>query len=400
MFYGHAGNQRFFCEKNAKSIKLKKTGEIFFWKSNLMKKKAGNLNNLYLLNRGLKEKNISFLLNDLKKIREKEKPIFFDLPLARYVLRTKNGSTLLPTGRRKRTSNFFTNQSGRYLVFSIQNSYRRVDGLFFDPHKANAGYAYSKSLIRGDLILKEVQERYSNLSNYFSDLAKGSIPSVSLTRAWNVSIIGAVIFGMVTMTFIYRYLGESVSAKISEGKEKTTFQAETRRGEVLGAEDYTGDEADMEFITKLIEVYDKNDKKGALEEEILAMVKGYPIEMMVSEIAKQDKIVAAFMVAIAKKESSWGERVPVYKGQDCYNYWGWRGKNPIGSGGHTCFDSPKDAVNTVAKRIAILIDEYGRNTPAKMVVWKCGSDCNVTGGQAAANKWIADVNLYFKKLNK
>ena len=140
--------------------------------------------------------------------------------------------------------------------------------------------------------------------------------------------------------------------------------------------------------------------KDALEKEILAMVKGYPIETMVPEIVKQDKIVAAFMIAIAKKESSWGVHVPVYQGQDCFNYWGWRGKNPVGTGGHTCFDSPKDAVDTVAARIAILIDEYGRNTPAKMVVWKCGRDCEATGGQAAANKWIADVNLYFKKLNK
>jgi len=365
-----------------------------------MKKKEGNLNNLYLLNKGSRGKNIPFLLNDLKKIREKKKPIFFDLPLARYVLRAKNNSTLLPTGKRKRTKTFFTNQSGRYLVFPTQTSHRRVDGLFFDPHKSKAEYVCSNSLVRGDLVLKEIKERYSNLSNYFSDLAEGSVPSVSLTRAWNVSIIGAVIFGMVTMTFIYRYLGESVSAKISEGKEKAVVQVENKKGEVLGAEDYVGDEADVEFITKLIEVYDKNDKKDALEEEILAMVKGYPIEMMVPEIAKQDKIVAAFMIAIAKKESSWGVHVPVYQGQDCYNYWGWRGKNPVGTGGHTCFDSPKDAVSTVAKRIAILIDEYGRNTPEKMVVWKCGSDCNATGGQAAANKWISDVNLYFKKLNK
>jgi hypothetical protein len=177
-------------------------------------------------------------------------------------------------------------------------------------------------------------------------------------------------------------------------------QIENKRGEVLGAEDYATDEADIEFITKLIEVYDKNDEKSALEKEILDMVKGYPIESMVPEIAKQDRIVAAFVIAIAKKESSWGVHVPVYQGQDCYNYWGWRGKNPVGTGGHTCFESPKDAVETVATRIAILIDEYGRNTPAKMVVWKCGSDCEATGGQAAANKWISDVNLYFKQLNK
>jgi hypothetical protein len=365
-----------------------------------MKKKERNLNDLYLLNKGSKGKKIPWLLNDLKRATEKAQPVFFDLPLARYVLRTKKDSTLLPTGKRERTKNFFTEQSGRYLMFSAPISYRRVDSLFFDPHQPKMEYVHTTSLVRGDLLLEELKERYSSLSNYFSDLAKGSIPGISLARVWNVSIIGAVIFGMVTMTFIYRYLGESVSAKINEEKAKNEVQAESKGGQVLGAESYTTDEADVEFITKLIEVYDKNDKEDTLEKEIQAMVKGYPIETMVPQIAKQDKIVAAFLVAIARKESSWGVHVPVYQGQDCYNYWGWRGKNPVGSGGHTCFDSPEDAVDTVAKRIAILINEYGRNTPAKMVVWKCGSDCEATGGQAAANKWISDVNLYFKKLNK
>ncbi|MFH1183196.1 MAG: hypothetical protein V1690_02960 [Candidatus Moraniibacteriota bacterium] len=365
-----------------------------------MKRPEHNLNNLYLLNKELKEKNLPVLLNDLKRATEKTQPIFFDLPLAQYILRTKKDSTLLSTGKRDRTKKFFTDQSGRYLIVSKVTSYRKVDSLFFDPSKSKSEYIYTASSIQRDMIWEELKKKYSSWSGFFSDLAEGSIPKVSLVRAWNISIVGAIIFGMVTMTFIYRYLGESVSAKINEEKAKIAVQIETKKGQVLGAEDYATDEAEVEFITKLIETYDQNGKKNGLEKEIRAMVKGYPIENMVSEIAKQDRIVAAFMVAIAKKESSWGVRVPVYQGQDCYNYWGWRGKNPVGSGGHTCFDSPEDAVDTVAKKIAILIDEYGRNTPAKMVVWKCGSDCNATGGQAAANKWISDVNLYFKKLNK
>ncbi|MBU2028685.1 glucosaminidase domain-containing protein [Patescibacteria group bacterium] len=365
-----------------------------------MKKRKHHLDNLYLLNKELKEKSQPFLLNDLKRGVKKIQPDFFDLPLARYILRTKKDSTLLPNGKRGRMKKFFTDQSGRYLVFSATTSYRKVDSLFFGPRQSQPQYIYATSLIRGDIIWEELKKKYSSWSGFFSDLAEGSIPKVSLVRAWNVSIIGAVIFGMVTMTFIYRYLGESVSAKIDEEKAKTTIQMENRKGQVLGAENYATDEAEVEFITKLIESYGQNEKKDALEKEIRAMVKGYPIESMVPEIAKQDRIVAAFLVAIAKKESGWGIHVPVYQGQDCHNLWGWRGKNPVGSGGHTCFDSPKDAINTVAKRIAILIDEYGRNTPEKMVVWKCGSDCEATGGQAAANKWISDVNLYFKKLNK
>lgn len=378
---------------------MKKVGIIF--RSNSMKNKKSNLDDLYLLNEGLRRKKIPWFLNDLKRGTKKSKPVFFDLPLARYVLRTKRDSVLLPTGKRERMKEFFTNQSGRYLMFSTQNSYKRVDSLFFDPHHLKIENVQATVLVQKDLLAEELKERYSSLSNYFGDFIQGSIPDVSLTRVWNVSIIGAVIFGMVTMTFIYRYLGESVSAKIDEEKSKTILiQAESKGGQVFGDESYVTDEAETEFITKLIKTYDQNKKDDALEKEIREMVKGYPIEEMIPEIAKQDRIVAAFVVSIAKKESSWGVHVPVYQGRDCFNYWGWRGKNPVGTGGHTCFDNPKDAVDTVAKRIAILIDEYGRNTPEKMVVWKCGSDCNATGGQAAANKWISDVNLYFKKLNK
>ena len=121
---------------------------------------------------------------------------------------------------------------------------------------------------------------------------------------------------------------------------------------------------------------------------------------MVPYIAKKDRMVAALIVAIGMKESTWGKHVPVLDGQDCYNYWGYRGiRDRMGTGGHTCFDSPEDAVNTVAKRIEFLVSNEKLNTPAKMVVWKCGYDCS-WDNQKAVNKWISDVDLYFKKLNK
>lgn len=71
----------------------------------------------------------------------------------------------------------------------------------------------------------------------------------------------------------------------------------------------------------------------------------------------------------------------------------------MGTGGHTCFNSRKDAVDTVAKRIDFLVNNKKLNTPAKMVIWKCGSNCKATGGEAAARKWISDVSLYFDKLS-
>jgi len=136
-----------------------------------------------------------------------------------------------------------------------------------------------------------------------------------------------------------------------------------------------------------------------LEREITEMVKGYPIESMVPFIAQKDKAVAAFLVSIAKKESSWGEHAPVKNGKDCYNYWGFRmDSDTMGSGGHTCFKNPRQAVNSVSSRIFELINEEKLNSPRKMVVWKCGYDCS---GQSSydVNKWISDVSFYKKLIN-
>lgn len=133
-----------------------------------------------------------------------------------------------------------------------------------------------------------------------------------------------------------------------------------------------------------------------LKNKIENITEGYPIKNMASEIAKQDEQVAAFLVSIAKKESAWGKRTPKLEGKECYNYWGFRRERSLmGSGGHTCFNSPEDAVKTVADRIENLVAK-GVDTPREMVIWKCG-DC--TGpARIGTQKWIADVQLYYNKM--
>jgi len=138
----------------------------------------------------------------------------------------------------------------------------------------------------------------------------------------------------------------------------------------------------------------------ALKNEIANILIGTPMENMIEPISQQDKIVAAFLVGIALKESQFGKHSPKLHGQDCYNYWGYRGiRKRMGTGGHTCFDSPEDAVKTVGERISRLV-KSGVDTPQEMVLWKCGSDCNATGGWTAARKWISDVNTYYSKMLK
>jgi hypothetical protein len=140
-------------------------------------------------------------------------------------------------------------------------------------------------------------------------------------------------------------------------------------------------------------------KKEKLKKELAVLVEGHPIEMMIPYIVRKDQKTVAYLIGIAKKESNWGKRHPVLAGVDCYNYWGFRAKQDrMGSGGHTCFDNPREAVDVVSKRITEIIDRNEAESAKDLLVWKCGSDCSITGGQAAADKWVEDVDFYAEKL--
>lgn len=332
--------------------------------------------------------------------RRKEKEISYDYPLAQYVLKNKNSSQLF--SKRRRILDFTTNDSKLYFTQSELLRLRKGEKVFRPGFRIDCAIG-RKEVFKKKFTLQQktdvyfsLKERYSSFGNYISDLLTGSVRGMSLSRAWNVSLIGSIIFGMFLMTMIYRYLGQGAAARTREAKVAEIQTAEIRMPEPVKEETQLSED---DYAAKLLEEY-KNKAQEEIEQRMMEMVKGYPIEKMVPEIAKKDRTVAAFIIAIAKKESNWGKRVPVLNGEDCYNYWGYRGiRDRMGTGGHTCFNDRKDAVDTVAKRIGFLVSERNLNTPAKMVIWKCGSDCNVTGGQAAANKWISDVDMYFRKLD-
>ncbi len=136
-----------------------------------------------------------------------------------------------------------------------------------------------------------------------------------------------------------------------------------------------------------------------MEIKIKAMVSGHPIEKMVPTIASQQSNVAAFLVAIAKKESNWGKNSPQKDGKECYNYWGYRGEYNQTDSGYSCFDSPEQAVSEVGGRIRELVMQKV-DTPREMVYpWKCGWDCSGHSPESVS-KWVRDVAYYYGKLKK
>lgn len=131
------------------------------------------------------------------------------------------------------------------------------------------------------------------------------------------------------------------------------------------------------------------------ELKLRAMVFGHPIARMVPYILGQDREVATFLVAIAKKESNWGKFAPERDGKTCYNYWGYRGPEDPTDSGYSCFASPGEAVLVVGARLRELLDQ-GFDTPRELVVWKRGF-LN-TPLDASEEKWVSDVAYYAEKL--
>jgi len=302
-------------------------------------------------------------------------------------------SVLFSKGRRAEA--FFTEDSGLYITprqskliekgITLQHGPRRWDSLSSRVVKKYQAYRPSQTDALYQLLLKRCELLYSDACQ----ASRSFVGQFSMAQLWNMSIVGAILVGMVSMTMIYRFLGPGASADtpLDTSTVATTTQTQAvttpaPADSVLGAD--TAGNTPVSVATE-----------SDFDKKVKDMVKGYPIEDMLPYILDKNQSVAAFMIAIAKQESGWGEHVPLLDGQDCYNYWGYREQRQLlGSGGHTCFNSRKDAVDTVAKRIKTLIGE-GYNTPEKMILWKCGDSCV---GDASEQRWISTVGSVYSEL--
>lgn len=138
---------------------------------------------------------------------------------------------------------------------------------------------------------------------------------------------------------------------------------------------------------------------SGLTGQIKEMVAGFPIEAMTAAIGEYDREIAGLIVGIGKKESNWGKRTPKLLGEECFNYWGYRGAGDRGltPDGYGCFETPEAAVHAIGNRLIELRELRSSGTPERMVIWKCGSSC-ATHSPESVRKWIADVNLYYREI--
>lgn len=218
---------------------------------------------------------------------------------------------------------------------------------------------------------------------------------ISPKKALYACLAGGVGFGVITTSLFHDFTDNTQASAITP-EAVSTVTAESVSKQELERE--LGGEVKYDPNSDIFLQFFSESEKEEYGAQIEGLVRGYPIEDMLPYILEKDRVVAAFLVGIAKKESNWGKRVPVLDGQDCFNYWGYRGiRRLMGTGGHTCFNSRKDAVDTVALRLEKLINSEKLDTPAKMVIWKCGYSCD-GHSRESVRKWIADVDLYFSEL--
>ena len=136
------------------------------------------------------------------------------------------------------------------------------------------------------------------------------------------------------------------------------------------------------------------------ELQIGALLGSAPMGVMSGLLAQYDRVTVSMAVGIGKVESDWGRAAPHVAAGDCYNYWGYKGMGGRGSvGGYACFGSPDEAVSTVVGRIEHLVHQDKRDTPSKMVVWKCGANCDWDHPENVSH-WIGTVDTYYQQLTK
>jgi hypothetical protein len=136
-----------------------------------------------------------------------------------------------------------------------------------------------------------------------------------------------------------------------------------------------------------------------LELTVKEVVKDHPMEVMAPSIARYDRNIVALIVGIGKKESNLGKHSPSKGGEDCYNYWGFKGAGERGTAmGYACFATPEEAVQAIGNRLDSLVEKRATSEPRSLVTtWKCGASCE-GHSKESVQSWISSVNQYYSKI--
>ena len=118
--------------------------------------------------------------------------------------------------RGNRSERFFTEDSYRYITPDeealFHRNYCRVerkkvfDGVFSRYEKV----PYKNIFYDTQRIQWALESSWFQWRAKLVDVRRGLEISVSPARAWNFSIVGAMLFGMLSMSIIYRSFGQSV----------------------------------------------------------------------------------------------------------------------------------------------------------------------------------------------
>ncbi len=309
-----------------------------------------------------------------------------------YLRKIKNnplGATVLhPDGRRE----YFENGLPQSLLSSPKNDLRIKRG-------CHIKYKIRPLAVLDGIAGNARPEKSANISNWKSRLTSPLFMFGNLKFSACLLLISLLAF---SSSFIFqKNLGQSAVAEEMKNSTGTVLGAEDSQVETTDSQ-IAGDNAalqlaDADVVMSLIGKID-DQRHEEFAKEILGYIKGRPMEDVAPYIAKQPRIVAAFLVGIAMKESKFGVYAPHdASGYDCHNYWGFKGGGETTSGGYTCFASPEEAIQIVGNRIGRLVDG-GRTNPSEMVVWKCGASCSWDNPENVRS-WIADVGINFYKLN-
>lgn len=235
--------------------------------------------------------------------------------------------------------------------------------------------------------LKLAHKHVARTASATIDYSKIALPRRKVILLFSLGLFAFIIFEQANGWELFRpenIIRPDASLPIFSPKKEAMADSSLRCSEENGSREIVGEYSVDQF--------------SALE-NIKNLVKDRPMEAMASEVAKRDMHTAAYLVAIAKKESNLGKFSPKdASGKDCFNYWGFRGTQNTTKSGYSCFDSPEQAVLVVGDRIQYLTQLQKLDTPKKMIVWKCGASC-AGHGEANVNKWISDVDYYFDKIN-